>query len=87
MDDFTKSVHALVYSIDPEHEEMQIAYPAMPFNRNITDGRAIMCSVLTLSIGNYLGMGNVDGEVFQLSFTGSDETASRSGGPEDHVSN
>ena len=29
----------------------------------------------------------VDGDVFQLSFTGSDETPSRSGGPEDDVSN
>merc|ERR1712060_59836 len=51
-DDFTKSVDALVYYIDPENEEMKIAYPIELFDRNITDGRAMMCSVLTLSIGN-----------------------------------
>jgi ribulose 1,5-bisphosphate carboxylase large subunit-like protein len=56
-DDFTKSVDALVYYIDPENEEMKIAYPTMLFDRNITDGRAMMCSVLTLSIGNNQGLG------------------------------
>merc|ERR1719379_2280912 len=38
-DDFTKSVDALVYYIDPEEEEMKIAYPTLLFDRNITDGR------------------------------------------------
>merc|ERR1719265_248925 len=55
-DDFTKSVDALVYYIDPENEECKIAYPNLLFDRNITDGRAMMCSVLTLSIGNNQGM-------------------------------
>ncbi|CAK0822735.1 unnamed protein product [Prorocentrum cordatum] len=59
-DDFTKTVDALVYYIDPENEEMKIAYPTALFDRNITDGRAMMCSVLTLSIGNNQGMGDVD---------------------------
>ena len=59
-DDFTKSVDALVYYIDPENEEMKIAYPTMLFDRNITDGRAMMCSVLTLSIGNNQRIGDVE---------------------------
>merc|ERR1711972_105989 len=59
-DDFTKSVDALVYYIDPENEEMKIAYPVALFDRNITDGRAMMCPVLTLSIGNNQGMGDVE---------------------------
>ena len=54
-DDFTKSVDALVYYIDPDSEEMKIAYPNLLFDRNITDGRAMMCSFLTLSIGNNQG--------------------------------
>merc|ERR1712008_367415 len=33
-DDFTKSVDALVYYIDPDEEEMKIAYPTMLFDRN-----------------------------------------------------
>ena len=46
-DDFTKSVDALVYYIDPDNEEMKIAYPTLLFDRNITDGRGMMCSFLT----------------------------------------
>ena len=66
-DDFTKSVDALVYYIDPENEEMKIAYPTMLFDRNITDGRAMMCSVLTLSIGNNQGMGDVEyGKIYDI---------------------
>merc|ERR1711963_1306981 len=57
-DDFTKSVDALVYYIDPEDEVMKIAYPVLLFDRNITDGRAMMCSVLPLTIGNNQGMGD-----------------------------
>ena len=52
--DFTKSVNAL------EKEEMKIAYPTMLVDRHITDGRAMMCSFLTLTIGNNQGMGDVD---------------------------
>ena len=50
--DFTKSVDALVYYIDPDNEEMKIAYPTLLFDRAITDGRGMMCSFLTLAIGN-----------------------------------
>ena len=54
-DDFTKSVDALVYYIDPDNEEMKIAYPTLLFDRNITDGRGMMCSFLTLALGNNQG--------------------------------
>ena len=66
-DDFTKSVDALVYYIDPDEEEMKIAYPTMLFDRNITDGRAMMCSILTLTIGNNQGMGDVEyGKIYDI---------------------
>ena len=48
---------------------MKIAYPPMLFDRNITDGRAMMCSVLTLSIGNNQGMGDVEyGKIYDIFF-------------------
>ena len=59
-DDFTRGVDALVYEIDPEKELMKIAYPVDLFDRNITDGRAMICSFLTLAIGNNQGMGDVE---------------------------
>merc|ERR1711977_589944 len=68
-DDFTKSVDALVYYIDPENEEMKIAYPTMLFDLNITDGRAMLCSFLTLTIGNNQGMGDVEyGKIYDFYF-------------------
>merc|ERR1719386_41631 len=68
-DDFTKTVDALVYYIDPECEEMKIAYPNALFDRTITDGRAMMCSVLTLTIGNNQGMGDVEyGKIYDIYF-------------------
>eukprot|EP00933_Yihiella_yeosuensis_P031617 TRINITY_DN251_c0_g1_i12.p1 TRINITY_DN251_c0_g1~~TRINITY_DN251_c0_g1_i12.p1 ORF type:complete len:793 (-),score=239.88 TRINITY_DN251_c0_g1_i12:372-2675(-) len=68
-DDFTKSVDALVYYIDPDNEEMKIAYPTLLFDRNITDGRAMMCSILTLTIGNNQGMGDVEyGKIYDIYF-------------------
>ncbi|MEJ2384884.1 MAG: ribulose-bisphosphate carboxylase [Xanthomonadales bacterium] len=59
-DDFTKGVDALVYEIDPEQELMKIAYPTDLFDRNIIDGRAMLASFLTLTIGNNQGMGDVE---------------------------
>ncbi len=59
-DDFTRGVDALVYEIDEEKELMKIAYPTDLFDRNITDGRAMICSFLTLCIGNNQGMGDVE---------------------------
>ena len=51
-DEFTKGVDALVYQIDEATEEMRIAYPLDLFDRNITDGRMMIVSFLTLVIGN-----------------------------------
>ncbi|WP_323785716.1 ribulose-bisphosphate carboxylase [Thalassovita sp.] len=59
-DDFTRGVDALVYEIDPDKELMKIAYPVDLFDRNIIDGRAMICSFLTLAIGNNQGMGDVE---------------------------
>ncbi len=59
-DDFTKGVDALVYHIDEASEDMRIAYPLELFDRNVTDGRFMMVSFLTLTIGNNQGMGDVE---------------------------
>ncbi len=59
-DDFTRGVDALVYEVDEKNEVMKIAYPVDLFDRNITDGRAMICSFLTLCIGNNQGMGDVE---------------------------
>jgi len=58
-DEFTKGVDALVYHIDEENEDMRIAYPLELFDRNVTDGRMMLVSFLTLTIGNNQGMGDV----------------------------
>merc|ERR1712224_617821 len=58
---------ALVYYIDPDCEEMKIAYPTMLFDHNIIDGRGMMCSFLTLTIGNNQGMGDVEyGKIYDF---------------------
>ena len=59
-DDFTRGVDALVYEIDEANELTKIAYPVELFDRNIIDGRAMICSFLTLAIGNNQGMGDVE---------------------------
>jgi ribulose-bisphosphate carboxylase large chain len=59
-DDFTKSVDSLVYEIDESKQLMKIAYPIELFDRNIIDGRAMIASFLTLTIGNNQGMGDVE---------------------------
>ncbi|MGO9742786.1 MAG: ribulose-bisphosphate carboxylase [Roseiarcus sp.] len=59
-DDFTRGVDALVYEIDEANEVMKIAYPLELFDRNIIDGRAMIASFLTLSIGNNQGMGDIE---------------------------
>src|SRR5210317_2183075 len=59
-DDFTRGVDALVYEIDEQKEVMKIAYPVDLFDRNIIDGRAMLASFLTLTIGNNQGMGDVE---------------------------
>ena len=59
-DDFTKGVDALVYHIDEATEDMRIAYPLELFDRNVTDGRMMLVSFLTLTIGNNQGMGDIE---------------------------
>ena len=59
-DDFTKGVDALVYYIDEANEDMRIAYPLDLFDRNVTDGRMMIVSFLTLAIGNNQGMGDIE---------------------------
>jgi ribulose-bisphosphate carboxylase large chain len=62
-DDFTKGVDALVYEVTQMADGdylMKIAYPVDLFDRNITDGRAMIASFLTLAIGNNQGMGDVE---------------------------
>ncbi len=59
-DDFTRGVDALVYEIDEDKELMKIAYPIELFDRNVTDGRAMIVSFLTLAIGNNQGMSDVE---------------------------
>ena len=65
---FTKCVGALVYYVDPEDEECK-TYPSLLFDRDIIDGRGMMCSVLTPYIGNNQGMGDVEyGEIYDVFF-------------------
>ncbi len=59
-DDFTKGVDALVYHVDEAAEDMRIAYPLELFDRNMTDGRMMMVSFLTLTVGNNQGMGDIE---------------------------
>ncbi len=59
-DDFTRGVDAIVYEVDEEKEIMKIAYPNDLFDRNITDGKTMVASFLTLAIGNNQGMGDVE---------------------------
>jgi ribulose-bisphosphate carboxylase large chain len=58
-DDFTRGVDALVYFINEATEYMRIAYPLDLFDRNMTDGRMLLVSFLTLVIGNNQGMGDI----------------------------
>jgi ribulose-bisphosphate carboxylase large chain len=59
-DDFTRGVDALVYAVDEVLQVTKIAYPTDLFDRNIIDGRAMLASFLTLTIGNNQGMGDVE---------------------------
>ena len=59
-DDFTRGVDALVYEAHESKELIKLAYPVELFDRNITDGRAMIASFLTLAIGNNQGMGDVE---------------------------
>ena len=68
-DDFTKCAGAPVHYVDPGNEECKLAYPNLLFDRSIVDGRGMVCSVLTLNIGNNQGMGDVEyGEIYDVYF-------------------
>jgi ribulose-bisphosphate carboxylase large chain len=68
-DDFTKGVDALVYYIDEATEDMRIAYPLELFDRNVTDGRMMIVSFLTMAIGNNQGMGDIEhGQMIDIFF-------------------
>ena len=58
-DDFAKCVCALVCYVDLESEECK-TYPNLLFDRTIIGGHGMMCSVLTLAVGNNQGMGGVE---------------------------
>ena len=60
LDDFTRNLDAICYFVDEEKELMKIAYPVGLFDRNITDGRAMAVSMMTLMVGNNQGMGDVE---------------------------
>ncbi|HET19300.1 MAG TPA: ribulose-bisphosphate carboxylase [Chromatiales bacterium] len=59
-DDFTRGVDALVYEINESTGLVKIAYPLDLFDRNMIDGRMMIVSFLTLTIGNNQGMGDVE---------------------------
>jgi len=62
-DDFTRGVDALVYEMTEQANGewlMKIAYPNDLFDRNVSDGRAMIVSFLTLTIGNNQGMSDVE---------------------------
>ena len=59
-DEFTRGVDALVYHADEARGEVRVAFPLELFDRNIVDGRMMMVSFLTLTIGNNQGMGDIE---------------------------
>ena len=54
-DAFAKSVEGLVHCIDPENAAMNIIQTMGFLNRNIMDGRAMLCSILMPTIGDNRG--------------------------------
>lgn len=58
-DEFTEGLDAMVYEIDEANNTMKVAYPFGLFDRNNIDGKAMMVSFLTLSVGNNQAMGDV----------------------------
>jgi ribulose-bisphosphate carboxylase large chain len=59
-DAFTRGVDALVYHADESAGLVKIAFPLDLFDRNITDGKAMVSSFLTLTAGNNQGMGDIE---------------------------
>ena len=57
-----------VYDIDSEDEECKIAYPDLHFDRNIVNGRGVMCCVLAPATSNNQGMVGVEfGKIYDIS--------------------
>ena len=51
----------------PGRRGVQDRHPNLLFDRNIIDGRGMMCSVLTLTIGNNQGMGDLEyGRIYDI---------------------
>lgn len=59
-DDFTKALDAIVYRADEASGDLRIAFPLELFDRNMLDGRYMLVSFLTLTIGNNQGMGDIE---------------------------
>ena len=67
-EDFPTSANAHVYYIDSNNENMRFAYPAMLFGMYITDGRALLCSFLSLIKGNNQGLDDENGTIYDFHF-------------------
>jgi ribulose-bisphosphate carboxylase large chain len=59
-DDFTRGIDALVYRAEEKSGDLRIAYPLELFDRNMTDGRFMLVSFLTLIVGNNQGMSDIE---------------------------
>ena len=59
-DDFAQGLDAICYAVDEEKELMKLAFPIDLFDRNITDGRAMVVSLMTCMVGNNQAMGDVE---------------------------
>ena len=58
---------APAYRVNPENEECKTAYLNLLFGHNIIGGRDVMCSVLTLTVSNSQGMGDVEfGKIYGI---------------------
>eukprot|EP00969_Alexandrium_andersonii_P103006 4545457-Alexandrium_andersonii.AAC.1 len=54
------SADALVDYIGPGGEEIRIACPSSRFGLNVADSRAMMFSLLALTVGSDQGLGDVE---------------------------
>ncbi len=59
-DSFTRELDAQVYHADAANGELRIAFPLELFDRNMSDGRFMLVSFLTLAIGNNQGMCDIE---------------------------
>ena len=59
-DSFTRGLDAQVYHADAASGELRIAFPLELFDRNMSDGRFMLVSFLTLTVGNNQGMCDIE---------------------------